>query len=283
MEINDGFYQSYMADNYDRMSGTYDKSMDYKWFEDNDPRYVFENLVKKAVENSQDSKYSALDVGTGTGRIALMVAQQFPQVEVVGLDQSRQMIDVAQGKMEELGLSNVSFDNYSVETKLGYDDGVFNLVTCSLAMIYFTQKAEFIKETRRVLKSKGTCLISTIGPADMESVLKPFWDLYYKFNPSFKNTFNPKLTEDELSKLFTDAGYDDVQITSFKENVIFGTLDDYMALFNTYGLSGLLFFLPKSAAIELMDQYKELLQRMCEGDGRLVVLREVLIAKGTIN
>lgn len=279
MESNANYYQSYMNYNYDRVSKNYDENMDYKWQNDNDPRYDFENTVLAACK-TKPSNFLALDVGTGTGRISLMIASKFPNANVKGLDQSTQMIEVAKAKAKEFHLNNISFDQYSVETKLPYSEQTFDIVTCSLAMIYFTHKDKFISETNRILKPDGFCCVSTIGNEDMNSVLDPFWELYYKFNPSFVNTFNPRLSKDQSRKLFEDAGYSKVEVTSFKENVIFGSLKDYMALFNTYGLSGLLFFLPKSAAIQLMDEYQKKLESMCEPNGSLIVLREVLVTKG---
>lgn len=280
MESNNKFYQQYMADNYDRMSSTYDRSMDYKWKDNNDPRYVFDRAIINVVNDNCSKEYKALDVGTGTGRISIMLASKFPQISVTGLDQSKEMIEVASEKAKNNNLKNIKFDNYSVEGRLPYEDNTFDIVTCSLAMIYFTQKDSFINETRRIVKNGGNCIVSTIGVTDMESVLNPFWDLYHKYNPNFKNTFNPKLSEEQLKELFINAGYKNVDVNCFKEDVVFGSVEDYLALFNTYGLSGLLFFLPKSDAVNFMDEYKNILNSMCEEDGRLIVGREVLTAIG---
>lgn len=275
---NASYYQTYMADNYDRMSSTYDLSMDYRWRNDNDPRYLFESMVLDSC-GTGDEPLRALDVGTGTGRISLLIAKRFPNAEVRGLDQSSQMIDVARAKALEQGLTNVEFDNYSVETELPYPSDRFDLVTCSLAMIYFTDKDRFIAETGRVLRPGGSCLVSTIGPADMNSVLDPFWELYNTYNPSYTNTFNPRKSAAELKAMFQQAGYDEIEVTSCCEDVIFGTLDDYLALFNTYGLSGLLFFLPKSDAVRLMAEYRARIAALADDDGSLTVLREVMMVK----
>lgn len=279
IQTNASYYQTYMADNYDRMSSTYDQDMDYQWRNDNDPRYLFEAMVLETCR-AKLGKLDSLDVGTGTGRISLLIANQFPHAHVRGLDQSEQMINVARRKAVEQGLTNVQFDRYSVESDLPYDSDFFDIVTCSLAMIYFTQKDRFIVETGRILRPSGSCLISTIGPADMNSVLEPFWRLYNKYRPAYTNTFNPRLSADELSALFRAAGYNKIEVTSHQEDVVFGGLDDYLALFNTYGLSGLLFFLPKSAAVQLMDDYRSHLSAMTAKDGSLTVQREVMIAKG---
>ena len=90
---NANYYQAYMNNNYDRMSRNYDHNMDYKWQDDNDPRYDFENIVLAECKK-KSSNFSALDVGTGTGRISLMIASEFPSSSVKGLDQSAQMISL---------------------------------------------------------------------------------------------------------------------------------------------------------------------------------------------
>lgn len=63
-----------------------------------------------------------LDVGTGTGRVARVAADRWPDAEVVGVDVSPGMIEEAR----KLG-GNVRYDLADSE-RLPYDDGTFDLV-----------------------------------------------------------------------------------------------------------------------------------------------------------
>ena len=56
---------------------------------------------------SQDA--IVLDLACGTGTVALWIAEQRPDIHVVGLDLAEDMIMKAESVSKELGLQNVSF------------------------------------------------------------------------------------------------------------------------------------------------------------------------------
>lgn len=66
------------------------------------PRPETELLVELALELEPRT---VLDVGTGSGAIALAVADELPECEVVATDTSAGALDVARGNAERLGLS----------------------------------------------------------------------------------------------------------------------------------------------------------------------------------
>jgi release factor glutamine methyltransferase len=67
------------------------------------PRPETELLVDAALELSAKS---VLDVGTGSGAIALAVADELPAAEVVAIDTSMDAVRVAQANAERLGLTD---------------------------------------------------------------------------------------------------------------------------------------------------------------------------------
>jgi release factor glutamine methyltransferase len=66
------------------------------------PRPETELLVELALELRPRR---VLDVGTGSGAIALAIADELPECEVVATDTSRAALEVAQGNAERLGLA----------------------------------------------------------------------------------------------------------------------------------------------------------------------------------
>jgi release factor glutamine methyltransferase len=72
------------------------------------PRPDTELLVELALERL-DGPARVLDIGTGSGAIALAIAANRPGVQVTALDLSADALAVAEGNARSLGLRNVRF------------------------------------------------------------------------------------------------------------------------------------------------------------------------------
>jgi release factor glutamine methyltransferase len=92
------------------------------------PRPETELLVELALESRPDR---VLDVGTGSGAIALAVASEIPDCSVVATDTSPAALEVARANAERLGLAErVGFVAGSLP-----DEGKFDLVLANLPYV----------------------------------------------------------------------------------------------------------------------------------------------------
>ena len=91
--------------------------------------------LKVALGALAEPPATVLDLGTGTGRVARIVAEAWPQAKVVGADLSPGMIDEAR----RLG-GAVHYDVADANA-LPYDDGAFELVTLSNMIPFFDELA----------------------------------------------------------------------------------------------------------------------------------------------
>lgn len=73
------------------------------------PRPDTEILVEQALARLPATPSRILDLGTGTGAIALAIASERPDCQVVGIDRIEAAVELAQLNAEQLGLSNASF------------------------------------------------------------------------------------------------------------------------------------------------------------------------------
>jgi SAM-dependent methyltransferase len=93
-----------------------------------------------------------LDLGTGTGVVAIALAERYPEAEVVGIDLSPGMIDVARGKLSpELG-DRVRFE-VGDASALSCPDDSFDLVVLS-------NMIPFYDELGRIVAPRGTLVLS---------------------------------------------------------------------------------------------------------------------------
>jgi ubiquinone/menaquinone biosynthesis C-methylase UbiE len=104
-----------------------------------------------AALDAAGSPLHALDVGTGTGAVARLMAERWPSAEVTGVDVSRGMIEEAR----RLGSERYDVGDASA---LPYDDGAFDLVTLNNMIPFFDEIA-------RVTSPGGHVAVSySMGP-----------------------------------------------------------------------------------------------------------------------
>ncbi|GLT16160.1 peptide chain release factor N(5)-glutamine methyltransferase [Vibrio algivorus] len=73
------------------------------------PRADTERLVELALEKISTVEGDILDLGTGTGAIALAIASEFPERNVIGIDLQPQAQQLATRNGQKLNLANASF------------------------------------------------------------------------------------------------------------------------------------------------------------------------------
>ena len=97
-----------------------------------------------------------LDAACGPGGWALEVAFTYPEIEVVGIDVSRAMIDYANAQTRVQGLDNASFQVMDILKPLDFPDGSFDLVNARF--INFLPAAawpQLMQEFGRITRSGG--------------------------------------------------------------------------------------------------------------------------------
>jgi len=120
-----------------------------------------------------------LDVGCGTGTLAIMVAEAWRDVEIIGVDPDEEMLRRARKKAEAAGV-RIEFKNGSA-TELPFSDGSFDRVTSTLMAHHLptAAKEQMFAEVCRVLKPAGELHLVDIGPArsavarSLQRVLRP--------------------------------------------------------------------------------------------------------------
>jgi ubiquinone/menaquinone biosynthesis C-methylase UbiE len=124
-------------------------------------RYVSKSFVSVAKRRGITGG-KVLDVGTGTGLLAIEFAGRVPGVEVTGLDLSDVVLELARDHVRESDVPlRVQFQKGDAED-MPFEDDTFDLVISSNTLHLTENPIRMFNEIQRVLKPQGPFLISDL-------------------------------------------------------------------------------------------------------------------------
>jgi len=122
-------------------------------------QYVAKSFVSLA-KKWEITSGKALDVGTGTGLLAIELAKGIPGLEIIGLDLSDVVLELARDSARESEVtSRVTFECGNAED-MPFEDGTFDLVISSNTLHLLENPIRMFNEIQRVLQPTGRFFIS---------------------------------------------------------------------------------------------------------------------------
>ncbi len=155
---------------FDRIAPTYDKlnhmlslGIDRRW-------------RRSAVDAlGRFNPQKILDIATGTGDFALLLAKRIKPQQITGADISEGMMAVGREKVKEAGLQDVISFQWEDCTKLSFPDGMFDAVTSAYGVRNFHDLDAGLREMYRVLRPGGHLLIVELTPPPGFPMKQLFW------------------------------------------------------------------------------------------------------------
>ncbi len=136
-----------ISTNYDGLNKVISFGTDIKWRK---------RVLKLVISEEPDT---ILDIATGTGDLAIQFAKKTNAEEIIGLDLSEGMLDVARKKVKNTPLEKkVSFVKGDSEN-LHFEANYFDVITVSFGIRNFENLEKGLSEIYRVLKPSGLFVI----------------------------------------------------------------------------------------------------------------------------
>ncbi|MBV8887582.1 MAG: class I SAM-dependent methyltransferase [Chroococcidiopsidaceae cyanobacterium CP_BM_RX_35] len=171
----------------------------------------------RAIELGAQSACIVLDAGTGTARIPILICQQSPQWQIVGIDLAQHMLCIGSKNVEQASLQKQIHLELVDSKQLPYQQGEFDMVISNSLVHHLPEPLPFLLEIKRVLKPNGAILIrDLIRPADEASVdkmVKSIGPGYSEHQQQlFRDSLRAAFTLDEVKELIHKSGLNGLQV-----------------------------------------------------------------------
>lgn len=111
---------------------------------------------REAIKQLQEFKpKTLLDIATGTGDFAILAAQMLQPEEIVGIDISTGMMDIAREKVREKQIDHIISFQQEDSNNLSFADNSFDALTVAFGIRNFQNLDRCLKEMQRVLVPGG--------------------------------------------------------------------------------------------------------------------------------
>jgi demethylmenaquinone methyltransferase / 2-methoxy-6-polyprenyl-1,4-benzoquinol methylase len=184
-----------------------------------DPRWR-RFLVSRVNAGPEDT---VLDVATGTAAVAIELVRR-TGCRVVGLDQSREMLEGCRRRVEAAGLENRIELIEGTADRLPFEDASFDALTFTYLLRYVDDPAATMRELARVVRPGGSIAMLEFGLP--RGLARPAWELYVRIglpllaavvSPGWRRVgsfLGPSIREfhrrHDLLELWRNSGIEDV-------------------------------------------------------------------------
>ena len=109
-----------------------------------------ERALAQQIADSIDAGV-LVDIGSGTGFLAIEIAQRVPRLKVYGIDLSKAMVKIARGRAQTAKVNNVQFE-FCNAAELPFKNGSIDFIVSTGSLHHWKQPVKVFNECHRVLK-----------------------------------------------------------------------------------------------------------------------------------
>lgn len=177
---------------------------------------VNEEFVKRALELAP-TRGSVLDIGTGPGDIAVLLAKGAPGLRILAIDLGEHMLAIAKENVARAGLTHrVEIARMDAKAT-GLPSSSFDFVVCNSLVHHIPEPEALFREVRRIARPQAGFYIKDLHRPNTEAELRHLVHTYAKEcteyqRQSFFDSLHAGLTVSEVAALCAQMDWPGVEV-----------------------------------------------------------------------
>lgn len=119
--------------------------------------FIRRNIVRELKKICP--KGIVVDVGCGPGYLVMRIAKEIPDLKIIGVDISEEMIQKAYVNLSSIGLSNRAEFRKGDIKKMPFEDNTIDLLVSTFSLHHWSNLERSLSEIHRILKPRGRFLL----------------------------------------------------------------------------------------------------------------------------
>ncbi|MBU0952290.1 MAG: methyltransferase domain-containing protein [Elusimicrobia bacterium] len=192
------------------------------------PQKKWGDKLSSSIANDTGVK-TVLDIGMGTGCLAIELSKIFKGAKIYGCDFSTSMVEYAKDKIKKAKLSNFVFAESDFEN-MPYKDNYFDIAFSNMSLHWSSNLKTALKEALRVVKKEGNFYFTIPGKNTLQEIKKLFEE--NSINWGATHNFTDKKS---LTSLLKELGCENPALEVSEEKISF---KDFLSFLNWLKLTG---------------------------------------------
>lgn len=202
----------HIAGNYDKLNSIMSLGTHQKW-------------RQQATRKLKVNPDKVLDLCCGTADWTITLAKRYPHAEIIGMDFSQEMLKIAQHKVSDAKVQNITLESGDA-MNLRYPDNSFDAVTIGFGLRNVPDANQVLAEIYRVLKPGGQMICLEAFKVETP-IVKIGWRLYFnrlmpimgkifaKSKPEYQyldDSVNKFVSIRRLAEMMQENGFHDIEV-----------------------------------------------------------------------
>lgn len=208
-----------------------------------------------------------LDVATGTGSNALVLAQHLPAGHVTGIDFSAGMLSQARAKAERAAIRNIDFIEMDMQ-QMKFHDNHFDAASCAFGIFFVEDMTGLLKHISSKVKKGGRVGITSFYDNAFQPLAELFFSRIEQYGIERPSVSWKRIgTEEKSTALYASANLGDVRVVRKNLGYYLSSADEWWDVIWYAGFRGLVNQLSPQNLEKFKHDHLDEIQQLANNEG----------------